>query len=492
MNKIDNIFYKLDNKYFIYIVLIIALILRLYNLNYAGLWNDELFTAFTANPNNSIKAVIHFLKYDIHPPLHNIICNLWSKVFSFNDTSLRVLNILIGVWGVLSVYHLAKLLFNKKVAFYAIALAALNYYLIRYSQEVRPYGLLILLSNYSFLYFVKLVKEEFTFKNSIWYVVVTTSLLYTHYFAVFVIAGQFVTFFFIMDWSKFKQAILKYSVTFALPGLLFAIWLPTILDHLERKTEPWRDVAGLNLIFKYSQDFFNDYILSFISVILFFFTVLYLLIIKFFKNKRIENFFSGMRVSLLILIIWIAVYFLIPFIRSIFSDTMMVNRYFTPLVTPILLIFAFYFSKIENIKIKKSVFTTILCYSVLLLFLNESPYYTRSATYREIAKEAKKINSDAHVLCLAKNGRYFEYYLWQNNIRKTSSRFDIFSKMIKENYPDEYFVFLNLRPIPQKYKEGIPKVEGYKMTSSKIFKNKSGIHSTKLFRFSKIKDSLQE
>ena len=128
MNKIDNNIFTIDSKYFIYLVLLVSLILRLYNLNYEGLWNDELFTAYTSSPRLSIGAIIEILKKDIHPPLHNILSHYWNLIFSYNDTSLRVFNVLIGVWVVLSIYQLAKLLFNKKVAIYAICLAVLNYY----------------------------------------------------------------------------------------------------------------------------------------------------------------------------------------------------------------------------------------------------------------------------------------------------------------------------------------------------------------------------
>ena len=196
--------------------------LRLFHLNYEGLWNDELFTAYTANPNNSFGEIVRAVKFDVHPPLHNILSGYWSKIFSYSDTSLRVLNILIGVWGVVSVYHLGKLLFNKKVAFYAVLLATVNYFLIRYSQEVRPYSLLFLLSNYSFYFFIKLIKGDFTLKNSLGYVVISAGLLYTHYFGMFVIAGQFAASFVIMNWTVIKSQFWKYLITFMGPLLLFS------------------------------------------------------------------------------------------------------------------------------------------------------------------------------------------------------------------------------------------------------------------------------
>jgi mannosyltransferase len=212
---------EIKYQYLIYVGLIVAFLLRAFNLNYQGLWNDELYTAVTSHPRLSIGEVIDFLKRDIHPPLHNILTNLWTKTFSYSDTSLRMFNIVLGVFGTLSIYHLAKELFNKKVAIYAFIFSIVNYYLIFYSQEVRAYGMLCLLANYSFLFFVRLIRSDFSFKDAIWYVLATTAMLYTHYFSLFVVAGQFFAFFIFMNWNRFRTKIWHYLVTFALPNLIF-------------------------------------------------------------------------------------------------------------------------------------------------------------------------------------------------------------------------------------------------------------------------------
>ncbi|MDT0555563.1 hypothetical protein [Patiriisocius hiemis] len=52
----------IKNQYLIYIGLLIAFLLRAFNLNYQGLWNDELYTAVTSHPRLSIIEVIDFLK----------------------------------------------------------------------------------------------------------------------------------------------------------------------------------------------------------------------------------------------------------------------------------------------------------------------------------------------------------------------------------------------------------------------------------------------
>lgn len=483
-------FFKLKTKHYFYLACIGALVLRLYNLNYEGLWNDELFTADTANPGNSLSRIIHLLKLDIHPPLHNLLSYYWSHIFSYSDTSLRVFNVVLGLGGLLSLYHLGKLLFNKKVALYAVLLATVNFFLIRYSQEVRAYSLLFLLSNYSFYFFVKLLRGEMNAKNSIAYVLITTALLYTHYFGMFVMAAQFVASFVIINWPVVKRQFWKYLITFVGPILLFSFWFPILKVHLERKTKSWRDTPSLKMVYTYTQEFFNDYALAFIASTLVLILGAFLILRKFRKIVFIEKLIKAKAKVLAILVIWTAVYFMIPYLKSSWSTSMMVTRYFIVMLTPILLILAFSLSKIKGRSLRNGILATVLGYSLLLLFLNEKPYYTQSTSYREIAEEARMINNDAPVLFLSNNGRYFKYYLAQNNFTKIRVNIDAFTKLIDRDSSEEYFVFLDIRPVPRKYKNAIPMVEGYHEIESKTFANKHNIKTARLIRYRKINDSL--
>ena len=201
---------NIKTKYIILLGLLVAFVLRVFNLNYEGLWNDELLTAVTSHPSLSVIDIVNIMKGDVHPPLHTVLTNLWGKLFIHNDTTIRLINVFFGVWGVYAGYLLAKELFNKKVALYAFGLLILNSFLIRYSQEARSYAQLSLFANFSFLYFVRLIKYDYERKNAIYYVLTTTAMLYTHYFALFVIASKFVAFFFFVNWENFRKKIWYY------------------------------------------------------------------------------------------------------------------------------------------------------------------------------------------------------------------------------------------------------------------------------------------
>jgi uncharacterized membrane protein len=95
---------------------------------------------------------------------------------------------MITIW---LVYRLGIKLSNDTLGLWAAFLLAVSPFHIWYSQEVRMYGLLILLCTSSMYLFHRL-----THKQSIWMVIgwiFTTALaLYTHYYAVFIVCTQFI------------------------------------------------------------------------------------------------------------------------------------------------------------------------------------------------------------------------------------------------------------------------------------------------------------
>jgi len=467
-----------------------AFLLRIYNLNYEGLWNDELFTADTANPHIGFGQVIHLLQIDIHPPLHNLLSNLWSRLFSYSDTSLRMFNVLWGLLGVVSIYQLAKTLFNKRVAFITLVLVVVNSFLIRYSQEVRAYAMFFVLINYSMLYLVKLSRGEYSAKNMVSYGVITAAMLYTHYFGLFIFVFQGLAVILLTGYKDVIKHFKYWLTSFLIPIALFSLWIPSLLDHLEKKVNPWRDRPTPALFYDYLKEFFNDYILSLTSLFLFITTIILVIFYRFLKDSKwIPVDVKNHRKILLLLVLWVLVYFGIPYLKSSLSTSMMIPRYFIGMIAPILLILAFYISLLTSTRYRRGVLIGIFIYCLLVLFLKERPYYTQTTSYREIVKDASEINNEAYVLFVSNHRRYLNYYLGQYNFRRRNGYFEPFAKALAKDKPNEYFLMLDLRLTPKNFKNSIPVVDGYQELESKIYRNKNNIRTARLVRY-KRNDSL--
>jgi|GEM_PF-2406993 len=467
----------------LYLGLITAFLLRLFNLNFEGLWNDELFTAYSADPSRSLGWTIKYVGGDVHPPLHNILSKYWAENFGYNDTSLRMLNVVIGTIGVLSVYHVGKALFNKKVAIAALWLAVVNSFLIEYSQEVRAYILLFVLANYSYYFFVKILYNALKRSYIISYVLLTAAALYTHYFALFIIASQGIALLFLMDYSELKNRWKSYVLMFIMPIVLFGPWIPYFLRH-SKQPFVWIQKAELGMIFSYPQAFFNDLVVGSLVVLLILLTILYFTLGRVIRIKALEKAVGEHKKSLLLILIWIVVYFGIPFVRSFISTSNMNDRYFIVLVCPLILVLAYPISLLNKKNTRRIALAIVVAYSLLNITLNTQPYFDNKGMYRDIVEEVEDIEATTPILYLTARTRNFDYYLRQNKYRQLRRRTEDFDKFMTENDPKEYVVFIDLHH--KMY--GLDKVleqnklhyPGYELV---VVKEKANINNIKTARF---------
>src|SRR5579884_1198183 len=131
---------------------VLAAALRFYRLGHQGFWFDE------ANASNDMRfspgKMLGLLPQNqTTPPLYYLIGWVWGRVFGFSEVPLRSLSALAGVATVPLVYVLGRRMISVRAGVIAAALAACNPFLIWYSQEARPYELLVLLTAVGLLTF---------------------------------------------------------------------------------------------------------------------------------------------------------------------------------------------------------------------------------------------------------------------------------------------------------------------------------------------------
>ncbi|WP_432412274.1 glycosyltransferase family 39 protein [Rasiella sp. SM2506] len=484
---------EITHRTWLYLGLITAFLLRIFNLNYEGLWNDELFTAFSANPSTSLGYTINFVGGDVHPPLHNILSKYWAENFGYTDTSLRMLNVILGVIGVLSVYHVAKLLISKRVAIIALWLAVVNSFLIEYSQEVRAYILLFVLANYSYYFFIKFIRSPKDSKSLLYYIIITAAALYTHYFALFIMVSQGVTLLFVMDYGKLKKLFGRYILLFAGPLVLFVPWMPYFFRHMQQPFV-WIQKAEWSMIFSFPQAFFNDLLLGTLVVLLLLLLLVYFLTRRIKTIKVLENAFKEHYNALLILVLWILIYFGVPFARSFISTSNMNDRYFIAIICPLLIVVAYFISLFRHRKIQNTAILLVLMYSLLTIALNTQPYKDNKGMYRDIVAEATEIEATTPILYLTARTRNFDYYLKQAKFRQLRRRVVDFDKFIEENQPEEYVVFIDLHhkiyQLDKVLDEDKLTYSGYELIQMKEKKNINNIKTARMLHYKKSKDSL--
>ncbi len=124
------------------LILALAAALRFYQLDGQSFWADEGNSVVLAA--RTPAQIIRAAAADIHPPAYYLLLAGWGKLAGLGEAGARSLSALLGVMLVAALYGVGRQLRGTSLGLVAAALAAVNPFLIYYSQEARMYELLAL------------------------------------------------------------------------------------------------------------------------------------------------------------------------------------------------------------------------------------------------------------------------------------------------------------------------------------------------------------
>jgi uncharacterized membrane protein len=179
---------KFSGYLFFFGILAVGIFLRLYKLDFKSMWLDELYSIVPVNPDNSVSFIVNHCKAD-QPPFYFLLLHYWFKLTPYTSISGRLLSSILGIFGIIAIYFLGKEINNQRTGLFASFLTAINFYHIYYSQELRFYSLLFLLTVLSFHFFIRSIKKQDLASYAL-YTLSTIALLYTQYFGMLVFAIQ--------------------------------------------------------------------------------------------------------------------------------------------------------------------------------------------------------------------------------------------------------------------------------------------------------------
>jgi uncharacterized membrane protein len=240
----------LSRSYEIWIITVVALILRLINLN-TSLWYDEGYSGHLARLSPS-EILSFLLTEDVHMPLYFFLLRLWSVLFS-DDLGLHYFSVLTGTLSVFVLYCFAEKLFNRKIALLAASFLTISTFHIQYSQEIRPYSLFIFLTCVALWVLVTAIQSKKTW--NIWWFIYSFSVglvIYTHTVGVFIFLGisaLHLCLIGIKDRTKLTQWVIFNSIG----GLLLLPWIPIMIQQTGKAEYAWLPEMSLYTIFSTMQ-----------------------------------------------------------------------------------------------------------------------------------------------------------------------------------------------------------------------------------------------
>ena len=167
---------------------VLAALLRLPTLASQSLWYDEAVTSWLlrGSPGQMLHALPHS---ESTPPVYYLLAWGWVRLAGRDELGLRSLSAAAGIATVPVAYAAARELAGRRAGLIAALLVAVSPMLVWYSQEARSYALLVLLSTAS-LWLMARARSRPTAGRLVGWAVVAALALWTHYFALFVVAPE--------------------------------------------------------------------------------------------------------------------------------------------------------------------------------------------------------------------------------------------------------------------------------------------------------------
>ncbi len=298
------------------IILLVALILRLWQLGGKSLWLDEATSwHFAKVPLQTILTNTE----ETNPPVYYALLHGWMHAFGDSETSMRFLSLIFGMLGVALMGWVGTLIGGKEAGLWAMGLMALMTMPVKFSQTIRSYSLFLaaVLASYgSLLMWIKTRKLRW----SVSYVFSTIIMCYAHNYWMFTIFAQQLY----VGWLILRRRV-HFWPWVLLTGLVVAGYLPWLMVLLKQASTLqnegfWIGEPHKAIFWKVFQLHFFFDVASFEA---FFFLGWALLGIWAFRTKVKTNVFNPG----LLFASWFICPILIPFFVSKISTPILVPRY---------------------------------------------------------------------------------------------------------------------------------------------------------------------
>jgi 4-amino-4-deoxy-L-arabinose transferase-like glycosyltransferase len=158
-------------------------------------------------------------------PFYYWVMRFWSKIGT-DALILRLFSVYLGTASVAIVYQIGRRLDGPTTGLLAAFLLAISPFHIWYSQEVRMYALLPALLLLAHFCLLRLLERN---RWQLWllYGLAMTAVLYTHYFALFIVLVH--TTFFVLHFRQIHRQTLSWLITMLAVGAAFAPWVYLVL-----------------------------------------------------------------------------------------------------------------------------------------------------------------------------------------------------------------------------------------------------------------------
>lgn len=211
---------------FLAIVVAVAAALRIYQLGAEGLWFDEANTAVLASL--PLGRLLERITVDNQAPLYFLLVKAATALLGSAEWAVRSVSAASGIALVVLAYDVGRRTASRHAAQSATILVATSPMAIHYSQEARPYELLMLLVLVGFRFALSF-DERPTCARGLLLVATFLATCLTHNIGPFYVVGLAVAF--LACSRRDAHRLPMWGAVLAATSLGYLVWLPSLLQQ---------------------------------------------------------------------------------------------------------------------------------------------------------------------------------------------------------------------------------------------------------------------
>tara|TARA_Y100000591_G_scaffold1022_1_gene854 strand:+ start:797 stop:2191 length:1395 start_codon:yes stop_codon:yes gene_type:complete len=345
---------KLNKNFLYFFFVIIGISTIFYQVNFEDYWIDEMQSFWIADPKLSWNETIERHKIDYHTPiLFNLILKYFLNVFSYNPEIARYLPLIFGSLFLIIIGPITTQVKKDNSFLFTTLLACLSIYIIKYSQEVRPYSLLLLTSALNIYFFLKLLnKIENNKKDIIFFIIFSVINYSTNPFSLIIFFSQI--FFVFYKYFFFKDSHIQFYISVPFVCVFYLLFnyeyilFQISFDNYELSSDIINVLDGL-----YFPRFFGSKIMGYFYLLLLVFLII---------RSRIKIFLENNNYLFFLILIFFS--YLIPLLYGIFNTPVLHDRYIIFILIPIFVLIPCLLNNLRNNYLRQILISLLILLTV--------------------------------------------------------------------------------------------------------------------------------
>lgn len=395
----------LKENFLIAAILVLAAALRFYHVGFQDMWIDELHTMIAADPGLTLGEFHRLmLAREGMGHLYFMAVRILHELFGYVPLTSRVFSAVIGTATILAMYLLGKALYSRRSGLIGALLLTINYFHITYSQEARPYALLVLFTVVSFYTMMLYIKKP-SVKNAIIFGISSGLIVNAHFVGLVTVFSQFLLLLFMIITAEKENrgAFFKSTFIAGVAALLFMLPTWQMFFKMSQYRSGWLQLPGAGGFTGMLRQFLGAtemlYFIFSLIIIFYFISV--------FRQKETGLSWASIRnnrllFSGLLLFSWIFLSFPISILKSYLSEPMILPRYFIHVMPAFIMIVAIGIDLIGNQLSRALLLVVIITFSLIDIIVVKDYYHKVSKTqFSELTAELNQKNESNDMIISA-------------------------------------------------------------------------------------------